>query len=477
MPHTFLTPYSSGNASEQTIRAVSQLPLSFDKSSQFLLQFQRRQFGKQFASLYHHRLSTLRPRVEALADAKWGLQYAKVDKVLDINDQAPCYVVGTVFCDLKYKPNILDDVASGTYGAPPVPKETYIKSDDRSTDKILMEDESGRIVLHSKDEEFFTRHNIMVTGCVAGILGQEVEAGVFEVFDIVYPPLSHQLPRAPSKLSGKVAFVSGLGFTEDAAPDLRLEILKGFLMGEIGDTGLAASITRLFVAGNSIDNTQRNKNRHTDEEDMFGAKQVSNYNTTSLAKMDDWMSELLNTMPIQLMPGESDPVDSVYPQQPWHRSLLPKCFKYVTDEGNAYFSLLSNPTWIEAPLVRMLGTSGENVNDFFKYVFPFDLLDENTNSQQLRLSIMHQNLRWAHLAPTCPDTLWCYPFEKEDPFIMDELPHVYFAGNQPRFGTMVAAFEDGKEVRLISIPKFSSTGEVVVMDLDTLECECIQIVA
>ena len=34
------------------------------------------------------------------------------------------------------------------------------------------------------------------------------------------------------------------------------------------------------------------------------------------------------------------------------------------------------------------------------------------------------------------DTLRCYPGTVEDPFIIDQAPHVYFAGNQPRFEQM-----------------------------------------
>lgn len=45
------------------------------------------------------------------------------------------------------------------------------------------------------------------------------------------------------------------------------------------------------------------------------------------------------------------------------------------------------------------------------------------------------SLRWRNIAPTCPDTLGCYPFQDDDPFIMDACPHVYFAGNQREFGT------------------------------------------
>lgn len=56
-----------------------------------------------------------------------------------------------------------------------------------------------------------------------------------------------------------------------------------------------------------------------------------------------------------------------------------------------------------------------------------------------RLDLMENTLRWRHLAPTAPDTLTCYPYSSDDPFVLAECPHVYVAGNQPEFGTRLVA--------------------------------------
>lgn len=52
-----------------------------------------------------------------------------------------------------------------------------------------------------------------------------------------------------------------------------------------------------------------------------------------------------------------------------------------------------------------------------------------------RLDLLAQTLTWRHLAPTAPDTLTCYPFADDDPFVMQQCPHVMFAGNQPQYET------------------------------------------
>ena len=49
------------------------------------------------------------------------------------------------------------------------------------------------------------------------------------------------------------------------------------------------------------------------------------------------------------------------------------------------------------------------------------------------LDAMECTMRWSHIAPTCPDTLGCFPYTDSDPFIIKSRPHVNFVGNQ-KFG-------------------------------------------
>lgn len=55
------------------------------------------------------------------------------------------------------------------------------------------------------------------------------------------------------------------------------------------------------------------------------------------------------------------------------------------------------------------------------------------SSLENSLAAMEKTLEWSHMCPTAPDTLGCYPYSDEDPFIMDTLPDIYFAGNQDTF--------------------------------------------
>lgn len=60
---------------------------------------------------------------------------------------------------------------------------------------------------------------------------------------------------------------------------------------------------------------------------------------------------------------------------------------------------------------------------------------------------------------------------------MNDCPHLYFVGCQPEFGTKVIQGTDGQSVRLIAVPSFSESKEIVLIDSETLEVSRIKITA
>ena len=68
----------------------------------------------------------------------------------------------------------------------------------------------------------------------------------------------------------------------------------------------------------------------------------------------------------------------------------------------------------------------------------------------------------------------CYPYQDKDQFVIEECPHVFFVGSQPDFETTVIEGPAGQRVRLIAVPKFKETGEVVLLDTVTLEVEIVK---
>lgn len=58
---------------------------------------------------------------------------------------------------------------------------------------------------------------------------------------------------------------------------------------------------------------------------------------------------------------------------------------------------------------------------------------------------------------------------------MQTCPHLYFVGCQPEFGTKVIEGPEGQAVRLIAIPSFAATQEIVLVDTETLDVTKVKI--
>lgn len=81
-----------------------------------------------------------------------------------------------------------------------------------------------------------------------------------------------------------------------------------------------------------------------------------------------------------------------------------------------------------------LGTSGRNIHDIMlssrltEEAKDAEQMDTDVVSEQNPLPIMKHLLETRHICPTAPDTLRCFPFRDIDPFVIEEGPHVFFAG-------------------------------------------------
>lgn len=87
------------------------------------------------------------------------------------------------------------------------------------------------------------------------------------------------------------------------------------------------------------------------------------------------------------------------------------------------FSTVNNPYSCRIGGRLVIGNSGQPIRDILI-----------NSSLENALDAMEKTLVWRHMCPTAPDTLGCYPYSDEDPFIFDTCPDIYFAGNQDAFG-------------------------------------------
>ncbi|GAA6014880.1 hypothetical protein JCM11491_002147 [Sporobolomyces phaffii] len=432
-----------------------------------------KQFSQQYANLYWLRLVVLRKRVEERARRKWG-QMGKlqgvanpphhVKRLLEVQNGQLCYVLGTLYVDMPLKPNVLEDLARDHHITAPPQRRKYCSS----SDEIMLEDESGRVRLVG--QKIIDHGGSFVTGTIVACLGAETSSGDFEVFEYLYAGMPDQ-PRAAATKSDDggewVALISGLEMGNSGeVGDLRSELLVEWLNGEIGDeqdADEAIKVSRLVLAGNSL--AQPDLSIVDDNKKKRYGYDSSLYSAKPTAALDQFLAQLCPTLPVDLMPGEKDPTAPTMPQQALHPALLPNAAGWDNFQGR------TNPWWFDVDGTTFLGTAGQTIDDIFKYLESED-----------RLAVAERTLEWSHLAPTCPDTLWCYPFTDRDPFILEQTPDVYFVGNQPRFETkLVVADEDGagpegsraKQVRIVLVPKFCETGQVVCVHSKTLQVRVV----
>lgn len=460
----------------------------------------QRSYKQQYGDMYFLRLTKIKPAVDQVAATAWDgttvgdEEVQRVDRVLDVRQGELCYVTGTVYMEMPLKPNILEDVSKDRWISAPISTPKYFSDDDQ----IMLEDESGRIRLVGD----ILKTVQLVTGCIVGVMGTENSNGEFEIIDIKFPDLPPQPERwslsnpvsdksktkdedeemtdASDKKKGnkKIAVVSGLSFSgTDASYALELDLLLEYLLGEaLGSSGQidVSHISRLIIAGNSISTTDRQP-AAADEAlpEKKGQKKygydASAYNPLPSQLFDAFVAELLPSIPVTMLPGARDPANASYPQQPVHPAMFPAARAYTRDpaapvDQPGWFDTVTNPWEAELEGWRVLGTGGQNVDDVFKYVGSDD-----------RLGMMEAMCRWRCCAPTAPDTLWSYPFQDDDPFVMQTCPHLYFVGNQPQFSTKVIHGPEGQSVRLVTVPSFSAIKELVLIDTETLEVERIKI--
>ena len=285
----------------------------------------------------------------------------------------------------------------------------------------MLEDESGRLRLIGTP----LQTEMLVTGCIVAVMGTENANGEFEVVDLKVPGLPRQPQRweredsaaalansngksrdteeSKRPAGGKVAFISGLSISGDEGDTLSLDLLMEYLLGEACGESVQKEVTaisRLIIAGNSISDAipALAKEEITEKKTLkkYGYDS-SAYNPAPTTHLDNFLATLLSTIPITMLPGETDPANVSLPQQPVHPAMFPHSRAYSATPGSAepgWFDSVTNPWEGDIDGWRIMGTGGQPIDDVFKYVEGED-----------RLEMMEHLLRWRCGAPTAPDTL------------------------------------------------------------------------
>ncbi|OAJ44452.1 hypothetical protein BDEG_27677 [Batrachochytrium dendrobatidis JEL423] len=413
-------------------------------------------YASQYASLYFVRLNLLRPRVLAAAQKRWSTVSSlpqHVPRVVDVQTGVLCYIIGTVFLDMSEKPNILDEVSREEWTALPTPKNKYVSEKDA----VLLEDESGRIVLTGD----IIKTTVFMTGVIAALLGSENQEGEFQVLDVCYAAFDPQPPLPISTDSDHpwIALVSGLNFEGDGQYDMRYELLRDFLTGESGtfqDQLKISHISRLVICGNTMAQLHVSAETLQKAKLKFHGPDPNEYNEWVVDTVDQFLVSVGQSMPVDVVPGATDPTTSFLPQQPIHSSIFHSACNLTS------LSMVTNP------YTATVGGTRQSLDDMYKMTNVAEGVD-----------LASEVLKWGHVAPTAPDTLPCYPFSQNDPMVITVRPHLYIIGNQTKFDTKVIELcGDGEPTlettRVILVPSFSNTGTVVLVNLATLDYKTVE---
>eukprot|EP00696_Hemimastix_kukwesjijk_P018142 gnl/Hemi2/6960_TR2376_c0_g1_i1.p1 gnl/Hemi2/6960_TR2376_c0_g1~~gnl/Hemi2/6960_TR2376_c0_g1_i1.p1 ORF type:complete len:468 (-),score=140.93 gnl/Hemi2/6960_TR2376_c0_g1_i1:203-1606(-) len=445
---------SSPTGQDQPRLARPKAACEREDNKRFLLD--KKNYEQQFSHIYFIRLVQLRPFVVEEAKARWpGLPV--LERIVELKDGQECVVVGTLYKDMRLKPCILEEFSMERYMEPAKTKVHYRDA----SDFVVMEDESTRIRLTGLPGNFDPAK--LVTGIVCGARGRTAGNGEFVVEELCFaglPPHPKGAQARPAAGGGRrfVLLVSGLHVGRPHANPLPLQLLVDMLAGHLGspnEHSLAASIVKVIVAGDSValpppaalepKKTQKGQQNS-------GLTEAS----TAIQALDATLTALAASVPVDLMPGGSDPCNAILPQQPFHPCLLPGAQRLDS------LACVTNPYLVDVDGLRFLGTSGQNILDLDRYI---DIPD--------RCELAACTLAWRHLAPTAPDTLGCYPFHDRDPCIVEHCPHVYFIGNQPNFATQFVQGPQGQRVRVVLLPVFVNSGTAVLVDTDSLDVQLL----
>lgn len=399
------------------------------------------------------------------------------------------WIVGTIYMDMPLKPQVLQDLAADVDLSTAIPSQVWR---DPRRDIIQLEDESGRICIVGKK----LLEQPLCTGIVVAVLGSETSSEEFDVIDIIYAGTSdlsydrevvQDLERESGFTSDEdqpgiyVAFLSGLRIGSSETDSLMLNLLADYLCGELldgSDQKRTTRISSLVIIGNSISPgtvvLDDAMSRRLTKNKKYGYDSAS-FDPRPIASIDGFLTEVCHSLDVVLIPGELDPTNSTLPQQPINKIMLPQASTHI----GSSLQLATNPTFITAADCSIFATSGQTIDDIIHYVNiePVDITGISTDSVEVDpLDVVECTLKWGHVAPTAPDTLWTYPFSDKDPFILRDCPDIYAIGNRTKFdhrNLRQAQTEEARTCTLVSIPSFFETGDLILLNTRTREVEAV----
>mmetsp|Transcript_41840 Transcript_41840/g.75981 ORF Transcript_41840/g.75981 Transcript_41840/m.75981 type:complete len:604 (-) Transcript_41840:128-1939(-) len=370
----------------------------------------------QYNAAYVLRLRALAPAALEQAKCCWDHEIPPAGFLESMRElsgiSGEVAIVGVLVKDMKARSDIIAQVRAGKFQ--PTGNDAWEEDPAKlctAKDTVWLEDEFSRTQLKMSEDKAAR----LVTGLVTCVRGMLLPDGTFEVTGLCWAGATvvpnSELPQALSEaecdMGPFVAFVSGLRIgSADGAHAAARERLLDFLAGQSSQPGLQAlsgAVSRLIVCGGT-----------------YPSCTLSEGQATILDDVDAFFATVSAHIPVDVMPGRSEPTNLSMPQMP----LLQHFFQ--RSKGVENFKSHSNPyeqrvLLANEAIVHILGHSGQPVDDILRCT---------QGLSPLQALLMCLEAR--HLAPSAPDTLPAQPFEDVDRFVIDSVPDVFFSGGHDK---------------------------------------------
>ena len=281
-----------------------------NKSQDFILK--QKSYQYQYAPLYAERLTKMRADIRKAAELKWPKYQVK--NLVDLNKGEKAVIIGTLYKEMRNKPNILKELADDEENA--LPMQPVLDRDakyiDNETDELILEDDLQRIMLIDAPGSDRIKSNRLCGGLVMAVLGLENEDSKFEVDGVCFKTVDfYSNMSLPKQLSAKshdkyVVFLSGLELGHPVLTSnylYKFQLFIDFLRGDFIDdnneklTQMLANTSRLVIVGNSLSSSTQSK------ELLNTAKYLTkNYivgSVNAIKQLDEYLLQLVNKLEVK----------------------------------------------------------------------------------------------------------------------------------------------------------------------------------
>jgi DNA polymerase delta subunit 2 len=369
---------------------------------------------------------------------------------------------------MEKKPNCLKGMEN-MYGISKIEKFIH------ESDSLCLEDTSGRVKIDKNKSKI--NINELVSGIPIALKGNLSDKGIFIADDYIYYSPEIKSMDTPMEIEtnnandnkNMILFISNLRIGNPNVDEGLSSIARSMIIDFIQNNNLnskfsefSKKIKKIILVGCSayvdqkIEELEKGSFLQMDEYKKKLNIIIENY--TLLDKYLKILSKYIHVDLVNSIEGNDGVYFPEYPNSPllFLENQVNINAKTLNLVPNPYsFNIYSNQTKSQK---HFLGTSGENINTIMQYTSINEPMDA-----------MEKTLEWGHLAPLAPDTFRIYPYNKEDPLILNKIPDVYFISGKKSLNHKVIKLKSNngnKDVVLLELPDFSYTFKGVLYNID-----------